>query len=228
MKWLYFPFKNIDSDPSMPKNLQRYQAKYGAGLTVRKLGNLLLDVPDDDMLIIAGHGLPGDDRIGVTVTADSLFGTLFGSTTQQSMTANDLAKLLLRSGLPLGHKRIKTITCGGAGIAVADTAGARLDATGTKVVDLPLKEVKSVDCFASVLSQAMLKRGYRRLLVRGYPGFVNATGLQKMITVESDTAQGFTRDYWGDGNTPLVRASTKSLEEEYWFDGWGKLVWPPD
>ena len=83
MKWLYFPFKNIDSDPSMPKNLQRYQAKYRAGLTVRKLENLLLDVPDDDMLIIVGHGLPGDDRIGVTVTADSLFGTLFGSTTQQ-------------------------------------------------------------------------------------------------------------------------------------------------
>ena len=226
MKWLYFPFKNIDNDPTMPRNLKRYQDKYGANLTVRRLGNLLLDVPDDDMLIIAGHGLPKDSRIGVTVIEDSLFGTLFSKTTQETLTANDLAKLLMRSGLPSGHRYLKTISCGGAGMAVADDTNVRMDSSGGKVMELPLKEVKSVDCFASVLSQAMRELGYYRLLVRGYPGFVNACGLQKLVTMESGSKLGFSYSYWGDGKVPMVEAPTKSLEEEYWFDGWGRLVWP--
>jgi hypothetical protein len=227
---LYFPFKDITADPSMPLNLKRYKDKYADRLTVRQLGdgNRLDNVGDDDMFIIAGHGLPNDNRIGVSVKYDSPVGSIlafFGQTREETITANDLANILMGSGLPKGHKYIKTLTCGGAGMATADTANARFNSTNTKVLDLPLKEVKSENCFASVLAIAMRERDYYQLLVKGYPGFVNATELEKTVTMESDTTKGFAHAHWGDGKKPMVQAPTRSLEEDYWFDGWGKLVW---
>jgi len=231
VKWLYFPFKDISADPTMPKNLKRYQGKYGANLTVRQFGDgeLFNDVGDDDMFIVVGHGLPGNENIGVSVKAEGLAG-FFGKTVQVTITANTLADMLMIGGLPYSHKYIKTISCGGAGIAIADDANVRLDRTGQKVTGMPLKEVKSQsDCFACVLAKAMAQRKYWRLLVRGYPGFVNAKELQKTVFMESgdqsDKGKGFTVDYWGGKKVKMMQAPTKSLEEEYWFDGYGRLVW---
>ena len=79
VKWLYFPFKDISADSTMPANLKRYQDKYGATkLTVRQYGDgYFLDrVRDDDMFIVAGHGDPEDERIGVSVNAEGFFGML--------------------------------------------------------------------------------------------------------------------------------------------------------
>src|SRR5262249_5832783 len=100
-KWLYFAFKDISADPTMPGNLKRYQDKYGGQLTVRQFGdgNLLNDVGDDDMFIVNGHGDAEDDRIGVQVKAEGFLGFL-GKKVQVTMTANQLAKMLRDADLP--------------------------------------------------------------------------------------------------------------------------------
>jgi hypothetical protein len=232
VKWLYFPFKDISADPVMPENLKRYQKKYGAnGLIVRQFGDgYFLDrVGDDDMFIVAGHGAPEDERIGVSVKAGGFFG-MFGQTVQESITANDLADMLYDWGLPRSHKYIKTISCGGAGMATAADAQARAlgQDDAQELVVVPLKAVNSTNCFASVFAKAMFKRGYWQILVRGYPGFVNAMELQKMLTMESEdqgsTGRGFTTKDWGDNKVKMVKVPTKTVYQDFWFDGYGRRV----
>jgi hypothetical protein len=43
------------------------------------------------------------------------------------------------------------------------------------------------ECLASVLAKALGLRGYTQVLVKGYPGFVNAMGEQKTLTVEASS-----------------------------------------
>jgi hypothetical protein len=113
-KWLYFPFTDITNDATMPGNKKRYEEKYGERLIVRQKGQLasLVDIGDDEMLIIAGHGLPDSQKIGVTtnpgvkkhiVIASHEIDVLFTEVapTQVTMTANDLAdELLVEAKLP--------------------------------------------------------------------------------------------------------------------------------
>src|SRR5262245_32583445 len=101
----------------MPGNLTRYQNKYGSNLTVRQFcdGNLVSGVGDDEVVIVAGHGLAGDEEIGVTAMAEvaGFFGKKVKEV-QVTLTANDLAAMLDAALLPKTHKYIKTISCGGA------------------------------------------------------------------------------------------------------------------
>ncbi|MGH7066578.1 MAG: hypothetical protein ACREFO_08765 [Acetobacteraceae bacterium] len=140
-KWLYFPFDDVSKDPTMPGNRQRYETKYEQNLTVVSKGQPLNLVGDNDMLIIAGHGLPNSSRIGVTTEQGTklelgLLGGIakrvtmtFSHGTQVSVTADDLADQLASALLPWPHKYIKLITCGGAGMAAVDEAKATFDAT---------------------------------------------------------------------------------------------------
>ncbi|MGH7070095.1 MAG: hypothetical protein ACREFO_08770 [Acetobacteraceae bacterium] len=75
-------------------------------------------------------------------------------------------------------------------------------------------------------------------MVKGYPGFVDAMGQQKMVTLEATSAAAqfkewyqklfatdgvaLGRDYWKDGKVAMVSIPSK-LVNDYWFDSSGRL-----
>ncbi|MGH7121068.1 MAG: hypothetical protein ACREFP_19115 [Acetobacteraceae bacterium] len=254
-KWLYFPFDDVSQDKTMPGNRQRYETKYRQNLTVVGKGQLLSLVGDNDMFIIAGHGLPNSSRIGVTTEKGTSFdlGLLggiakrvtmtFSHGTQVSITADDLADQLLLAHLPPSHKYIKLITCGGAGMAAVDETKATYDPgkpqKSETLTFIPVTgHSHEDDCLASVLAKALGLRGYGAVLVKGYPGFVDAMGQQKMVTVEVTSAAAqfkewyqklfatdgvaLGKDYWKGGKVGMVGIPSK-LVNDYWFDSSGKL-----
>lgn len=250
-KWLYFPFDDVSQDPTMPGNRQRYETKYGQNLTVVGKGQPLNLVGDNDMFIIAGHGLPNKSDIGVTTEKGTTldlgkFGGMFKQVTmtfshgkQERMTADDLAdQLATGTGpLPLTHKYIKLITCGGAGMVTVDEAKATFDSTNTATAIPVTAHSHETDCLASVLAKALGLRHYNQILVKGYPGFVNAMGAQKKVTVEASAGAQFKEwyqklfgtdgvalgaDYWKDGTVGMVSIPSK-LVNDYWFDSSGTL-----
>jgi len=219
VRWFFVPFKDYSNDPTMPGNAKRYRDKYGKDdVRVVTLGDDLRDVKAGDMLIVAGHGLPGDDRLGVTVAELSWeVNKHVIAVREDTITANDLAEKLDKQDLPHDHVFVKTISCGGAGMGVLDHE----NQWRNKLFPLghsPLKELKYADCFASVLAKALAKRGYERILVAGYPGFVDATVPQKIVTLESDSPQAVDHPDWKEGKTFGVHAR---YVDQIWFDGKG-------
>jgi len=206
-KWLYFPFQDISHDAEMPGNRKRYEEKYGERLIVKQKGDprCLADIHDDEMLIIAGHGLPDKSAIGVTDHAGVKHDIKISSPeinvtfhsvkpTQITITANDLAKELDETAeLPKTHIYIKLITCGGAGMVAVDdnTKSKGKNGVTTDIPIVPNSHQHMTECLASVLAKALGLRGYTQVLVKGYPGFVNAMGQQKTLIVEatSDASQ---------------------------------------
>lgn len=237
-KWLYFPFNDISQDTTMPQNRKRYEEKYQTRLTVAFKGDSLSGVKDDDMLIIAGHGLPNSDKIGVTTNPGTkILGVTVVAPTQATMTANDLADEIATARLPDSHRYIKLITCGGGGMAAVDDKNATI--TNNKVTAIPVTtHSHATDCLASVLAKALGQRGYNSVMVKGYPGFVNGQGAQKTVSVEgtSDTSQkkklyqelfhtggvALGSDYWKDGTVGMVTIPS-NLVNDYWFDKNGNL-----
>jgi hypothetical protein len=130
-------------------------------------------------------------------------------TLQITLQANYHADRTSQAGLNKGHKYIKLITCGGAGMAIADENSivwkdASVPMGKRKIKDVASISLASVDaanCLASVLAKAMAQPGrdFTQLLVRGCPGFVDANGLQRFLSLESSSGQGFkgvSKDTW--------------------------------
>jgi hypothetical protein len=259
MKYLYFPFANdIDFDPTMPANKSRYETKYGNNLQVVQYPDSLAQVDNDEMVIVAGHGLPGNDKVGLSIDDPNTprlerLGRWAGrhqpKTQQLTMAANDLADRISQAGLKKNHKHIKLITCGGAGMAIADETSIVWSQTPAKqrkvedVVSISLAAVNTADCLASVLAKAMAQPGrdFTRLLVRGYPGFVNAVGLQKFLSLETSSGNGFKgvsedtwtgekKVYWDKNMMKIPVKALKDpntgLKAKFWFDGRGNRVAP--
>jgi hypothetical protein len=260
MKTLYFPFQDdIKDDTSMPANRERYRKKYGASLRVVQYPGSLAEVGIEETLIVAGHGLPGSDKIGLSVDDPATPRTerwgryVLGHrprTMQLTLTADNLADRISAAGLKKAHKRIKLITCGGAGMGVVDTESvAWKDGTqdGNRTIDdltsIKLKELKSADCLASVLAKAMAQpgRGFTQVIVRGYPGFVNCTELQKFLSIESSSGEGHSgvstdswtkvsTTYWAPkmANVPNSKIIDPATGEKakFWFDSKGNRVSP--
>lgn len=236
-KWLYFPFSDISKDTTMPQNRKRYEDKYGQDLTVRFKGSQLNDVGDDDMLIIAGHGLPNSSLIGIgTEETVSILGITFSRPTQVTMTANDLAQELVDANLPRTHRYIKLITCGGAGMVAVDDAKATI--ANNVVASVPVvNHSHQSDCLASVLAKELGRMLYGNVMVKGYPGFVNAIGAQKVLTVEATSEFSMTKkwyqhvtggvergyEYWKDGSVGMARNIPTKLMNDYWFNSSGAL-----
>jgi hypothetical protein len=261
MKYLYFPFQNdIDYDPSMPSNKKRYADNYGNNLQVIQYPGSLAQVQNDETLIVAGHGLPGNGKIGLSIDdpgtplmerAGRFLGNHRPKTLQVTLQTNDLADRISQAGLNKGHKYIKLITCGGAGMAVADVNSivwkdANVPMNGRKIEDVSsifLASVSTADCLASVLAKAMAQpgRNFTRLLVRAYPGFVDANGVQKFLRLESSSgegAKGVSKDtwtgvehvYWPNKmmKVPIsaIKDSRTGQKERFWFDSTGQRVSP--
>jgi hypothetical protein len=165
------------------------------------------------------------------------------------MAANDLSDRISGAGLNKNHKHIKLITCGGAGMAIADENSIVWGPTPANqrtvedVVSISLASATTADCLASVLAKAMAQpgRGFTRLLVRGYPGFVNAMGLQKFLSLESSSGNGFkgvSEDTWtGERkvywDTKMMKVPVRAIKDpntglkaKFWFDRTGNRVAP--
>jgi hypothetical protein len=237
-KWLYFPFKDISKDTSMPQNKLRYEEKYGEDLSIAFKGDSLRTVQNDEMLIIAGHGLPKMAKIGVTTETGLAIGPIdLISPTQITTTANDLADELLAAKLPVTHKYIKLITCGGAGMVSVDDAKAKVVDGKVTAVDVVL-HTHDTDCLGSVLAKALGQKGYDNIMVKAYPGFVNATGAVKSVSVEGISPMSQVKEknffgqdkseaklgspYWRDGKIGMVPIPSKLLND-FWFDRTGDL-----
>jgi hypothetical protein len=84
VKWFFIPFKQYDADPSMPQNEARYKQR---GVKIVKLGEEggLKNVKANEILVIAGHGLPMVASLGVT-SATMSFGTLAKGETDRVYT----------------------------------------------------------------------------------------------------------------------------------------------
>ena len=172
------------------------------------MGDSLAAVKADELLVIAGHGLPADERIGATVR---LFNEgVCVSTFEQTMTANQLADLLESMKLPKGHYRIRVLTCHGAG-----TAKAHWNPQAQRV---KLQDVIFASCVASLLAKAMAARAYGSIMVQGYPGAVDARGVR--------LEQG--KDPVDAAHKQLMlgedRVSAEYIEK-FWFDGTGRMHW---
>jgi hypothetical protein len=237
-KWLYFPFKDISKDTSMPQNKQRYEEKYGEQLTVAFKGDALGAIKDDEMLIIAGHGLPNLAEIGVTAyEGPAIAAWILQKPTQITTTANDLADELVAAKLPLTHKYIKIITCGGAGMVSVNDGKATVADGKVTAIDVVL-HTHETDCLGSVLAKALGQKGYAGIMVKAYPGFVNATGAKKSVSVEGISPASQEKNkglfggaksearlgspYWRDGKIGMVPVPTKLLND-FWFDRTGEL-----
>lgn len=246
MRWLYIPFANIQDDPTMPGNKKRYTDKYQARIGVIHHPEKLNDVDNDDVLIIGGHGMPGSKEIGVSVLDNNVSWHEMAArklynkppaTTYDTLTAHSLAERIFGSDLDLGHKHIKLLTCGGAGMAIVDAAGLNYaDANNRHPAAWNFGGMaKSVqDCLVAVFAEEMGKKGYDKIMVRGYPGFVNAMGQDKTLTVESPDKRGSVQEHevyngWGGFKNEQywkesVTLPTKLINEKFWFNNKGQRV----
>ena len=246
-KWLFFPFHNIDNDPSMPGNAQRYKAKYAS----RGLFDMmqwptgdLSRVQFDEMLIIAGHGWHGKSSIGVNVlkpdnevdpreTAARINHGKPAATKEETLSAHALADRIQKSGLRQNHVHIKLITCGGAGMAVlsqTDAARTAFPQNGIAFGDFAM-----TNCLAPVFAKEMGLLLYNNIMVRAYPGFLAADMIDKKLTVElpqGRPGRNLTHEVWdgADGfkmetyyeNVAVI--PTKHIAEKYWFNAGGDRV----
>jgi hypothetical protein len=96
----------------------------------------------------------------------------------ETKTANDLAEQMMAQGLPKTHQSILLMNCWGGGDSTM-APGKSPDMTGTATKGLtPVSDVVKTNtgylqCLASVVAKAFGLKGYRSILVGGFPGIVS-------------------------------------------------------
>jgi len=170
--YLYFPFKDYKKDEASKKlpgflneqdESMRFHVLHGAG-------QILARVAAADLLMSCAHG-------DIAKPTELYLCTANGTTV---MTANDLAAKLEAAGLPKTHQSILLLNCfaGGDSTLAADTeqeAGPG-DTQGQTSPDSVVKTQNSYgQCLASIVAEALGGRGYRSILVGGFPGTVTSS-----------------------------------------------------
>ena len=170
--WLFHPFTNQDQDPvfrNQPAMLER------AGMEFTQIASSQLkDIDGSDLLLIAGHGDVGSDKL-----------RLVSSQGNRSMDASTLAVLLAKWGLKKTHESILLLTCfsGGSATSPAGAQGplskgeeslpAAAQAVRRPVTSLQITNNKAHECLASILALALGLQGYYSILVGGWPGILS-------------------------------------------------------
>ncbi len=178
---LYFPFRKKDfkHDNVAPHLRQSYKE---AGIVFRTLrlrqqGQALVDVKNDDLVLIWGHGRIGTNRISCK-----------GEQGKILLTANDLAAQLEDQGLSKHHGSLLMNSCNGGGSSSVGPGQSDLSRTErrglsrqprsrrTPYKSLNIQNNSAGECFASLLGKALGARGYLSVLVGGWPGQVVSGG----------------------------------------------------
>jgi hypothetical protein len=172
---------------------------------LHKIGKVLTDVKDDDLVIISGHGQINSSSISCK-----------GKHGWVELTANDLAEQLQDQGLPKTHQSILMGSCEGGGTSeFTGATGGELSSAESLLSQrkqkyrvsadaLVIGDNKAGECFASILAKALGLSGYRSILVGGWPG-------------------GFSLGYHGGSwiATESEKRVLAQLDHIQWYDAWG-------
>ena len=196
----YNPFRGgaVRGDSAMASARHKYAGKAHFNLidaqsTRPWQAKPLADVGNDEVLVVDGHGGDRMDALGIQE----------GPRRGTRMTAEQLAKQLEDEGLSKDHGVIRLISCYAGGSTLESQGGNFRGA---------LNANKSDDVFAARLAKALHVRGYRNIVVGGYPGAVhNIGGGSKTITTSVP------------GNAYTIRASGLCN----YYDGQGQPVANP-
>jgi hypothetical protein len=231
MKWLFVSVANLlKGEKDTDLVVERYKKEYDTEITIvyntwPGYSSKLQDVKDYEMLIIVGHGdidkggKKNSEKIGIQEESiiggpkkEGFFG--LGDNEKTIITANDLAKMLERNGLPKSHVLIKTTSCCGGGLA--REVNGRIG-----LIDNP--------CFASVLAKALYNlkpTGYQNIIVGGYPGYVQVhtrfkNGTPEKYTAKTITVRGqkTTGDFDGKRNTANWPEHKTNEAQILWYRG---------
>lgn len=177
--YMYFPFKGYLSDSyagGMESFLRSQDGSFEFTVVPQaKSGMLgsrvLARIGDDDLILAVSHG--------DTDHPDEMY--LFSPSVSETMTANDLVDQMLSEGLPKTHQSILLMNCWGGGDSNM-AAGKSPDMSGVGAMGLAapsdIATIKNgyLQCLASVLGKAFGIKGYRSILVGGFPGVVTQSG----------------------------------------------------
>ncbi len=175
--YLYFPFNDYKKDTAqagLQDFLRDKDKTFEFELIVRGTGlmgsRVLARIADDDLLMSCAHG-------DIAKPSELYLCTSEGTTV---MTANDLASQLEAAGLPKSHQSILLLNCwAGGNSSLATGAVQGSGPGGTKGQTSPGSVAVTNNgygqCLASVLAKALGGRGYRSILVGGFPGTVTSS-----------------------------------------------------
>jgi hypothetical protein len=89
-----------------------------------------------------------------------------------------------------------------------------------KVTAMPMASHEHMaDCLASVLAKALGQRGYQNVMVKGYPGFVDAMEQQKVVTVEGTSTTSQEKRQPKSGAQDLLAQQTNDEFAKKWAQG---------
>lgn len=201
--YMYLPFNASAGgiDWKLDEGLGKYREKphftiidRGEDLPKKPLGN----IDPHHVLLIHGHGDYGYDGVSAVASRDALNSMSNEARREAILDADRLAERLEQDGLAKNHKVIRLLTCYSGG----DTLRYQEDDHGKS-----LQPNHYDEAFARRLAVALKRRGYRNIVVGGYPGTVHpgSFGEHKAITASDGAgsklieASGLCRYFNGDG-----------------------------
>ncbi len=194
--FLFFPWKSYAQDDVLAGDIGDLRAAGVQFTVLKKSWRCMSRVNDEALIMIAGHGGEGSDSISME-----------GPRGEKSLTADDLAELLDKLGLAKTHQSILLLTCYGGG-AMEDRASTapRIVGTGSYTV----RSNSNGQCLASILAKAMGLRGYRSILVGGWPG-----------SFVSNDFEVNGPSFLGDGDEGTEDVISANIDQIQWFDAKG-------
>ena len=208
--YMYMPFnpESGGTDYAIKVGLRKYREKPHFFIIDRGRPGGLPERPLDGIdphhiVLIGGHGAYGDDELSAIASEEALDDMRPEIRKEAALNAERLAERLEQDGLAKNHKVIRLLSCHAGG----DTLRYDRDDKGGPG---SLRPNLYDDAFARRLAVALKQRGYRNIVVGGYPGEVGHTGFKKRKDV--------TAHY--DGSDKYILASGLCR----YFDGDGKVV----
>ncbi|MCP5306208.1 MAG: hypothetical protein H6953_12270 [Chromatiaceae bacterium] len=210
----YNPFR-VDKDDGLDVNIQSTRRKYAGKPHYRVadssyMGKPLKSVEDDHVVLIDGHGGDRFDAIAARQHLRDLEPSQRGAF---MLSAEQLAARLEKDGLPKTHKTLRLLACYGGGSSLWGRDG---DFSGSLAHNR-----QTDDAFAQRLAIALHARGYKEIVVGGYPGSVHAAndGSKQVAATKGSTvlidAAGLCIYYDGAGQrVPNPRNPDKRLTDD--------------
>jgi hypothetical protein len=160
--FMYFPFTDYKKDETLGWNPTGWRQSGLQFKLLKKSWRCLSRVGDDALLMVVGHGSPGQTDISMS-----------GPKGDKSLTANDLAEQLEKYGLSKKHQSILLLSCYGGGTSEFTTTGYTPGADrGVPASMVNVRDNAMGNCLAASLAKALGLRGYHSILVGGWPGAV--------------------------------------------------------
>ena len=225
--YMYLPFKAASGgiDGNLESGLSKYRDKPHFAIIDREDSHGLPKKPlrvvdPHHVVLIQGHGDYGFDGIATTSDTQVLNSMPQKKRDEAILNADRLAERLEQDGLGKNHKVIRLLTCYAGGDTLRYDSGFQGASVLPNLHD---------EAFAKRLAQALKQRGYRNIVVGGYPSSVHPGFFEEHKQVKAAksnnksgqliVASGLCRYFDGDGNVVpnprnLKKAEKSSVETE--------------